>query len=161
MPYEPVNVLFIAVDDLRPELGCYGSTLAKTPCIDSLASNAFVFERAICSVPVCGASRASVMTGLRPNHSRFVKFSSRADEDAQGFPLLQNGSSRKARTLSNGKILHKNKDSADAWSEKPWRPKRDFRDYQEAKNQMIASTKGHGPATEKGSMTPSMQMMKF
>ena len=33
---EPVNVLFIAVDDLRPELGCYGSTLAKTPCIDSL-----------------------------------------------------------------------------------------------------------------------------
>ena len=149
---EPVNVLFIAVDDLRPELGCYGSTLAKTPCIDSLASNAFVFEHAICSVPVCGASRASVMTGLRPNHSRFIKFSSRADEDAPGIPIIAEWFKSKGyKTLSNGKILHKNKDSADAWSEKPWRPKRDFRDYQEAKNQMIASTKGHGPATEKGS----------
>ena len=81
-----------------------------------------------------------------------VAVDARADEDAPGIPIIAEWFKSKGyKTLSNGKILHKNKDSADAWSEKPWRPKRDFRDYQEAKNQMIASTKGHGPATEKGS----------
>ncbi len=56
------NVLFIAVDDLRPDLGCYGKDYIKSPNIDALAKNGTVFERAYCQQAVCSASRTSVMT---------------------------------------------------------------------------------------------------
>ena len=61
------NILFIAVDDLRPELGCYGATQIKTPNIDRLATRGVVFTRAYCQQPLCGPTRASILTGLRPN----------------------------------------------------------------------------------------------
>ena len=82
------NILFISIDDLRPELGCYGQTQIISPNIDSLASKSVVFKNAVCNVPVCGASRASLMTGLRPNKNRFLNFKSRADEDADLVPTL-------------------------------------------------------------------------
>ena len=147
----PVNVLFVAIDDLRPELGCYGSSTAITPNFDAFAQEAFVFERAVCAVPVCGASRASVMTGLRPNEDRFRTFSSRADEDAPEAPTMAEWLKAHGYTaVSNGKILHKNMDSKDGWSEKPWRPDRIFRDYQNPENTRIVALGGHGPATERG-----------
>lgn len=62
---DPPNVLFIAVDDLRPELGCYGNK-AITPNIDRLAASGMRFDRAYCNQAVCGASRISLMTGLYP-----------------------------------------------------------------------------------------------
>ena len=68
------NVLFIAVDDLRPQLGCYGVKQMRTPNIDRLAAQGTVFERAYCMVPTCGASRASLMTGIRPARNRFVSY---------------------------------------------------------------------------------------
>ena len=68
---EKPNILFIAVDDLRPELGCYDNTWIKSPNIDKLATGGVLFNRAYCQVPVCGASRASLMTGLRPTPERF------------------------------------------------------------------------------------------
>ena len=99
-----LNILFVSVDDLRPELGCYGSDVAKTPHLDAFAKNAFVFDRAVCAVPVCGASRASLMTGLRPNSERFRTFSARADEDAPNVPTLPAWLKSKGyTTLSNGK----------------------------------------------------------
>ncbi len=62
------NILFIAVDDLRPELGCYGAR-ALTPRIDALAASGVRFDRAYCNQAVCGASRVSLMTGLYPEHT--------------------------------------------------------------------------------------------
>jgi iduronate 2-sulfatase len=64
---KPTNVLFLAVDDLRPELGCYGHPLAKSPNIDRLAAHGVLFSRAYCQQAICSPSRASLMTGLRPD----------------------------------------------------------------------------------------------
>ena len=73
------NILFIAVDDLRPELGCYGAKQVKTPNIDAMAKEAVLFENSYCNVAVCGASRASLLTGVRPiTNKRFTSYKSRA-----------------------------------------------------------------------------------
>ncbi|MCP4812428.1 MAG: sulfatase-like hydrolase/transferase, partial [Planctomycetaceae bacterium] len=56
------NILFIAIDDLRPELGCYGSTIAKSPHLDKLATEGLLFKRAYCQQSICSPSRASLMT---------------------------------------------------------------------------------------------------
>ena len=67
---ERPNVLFIVVDDLKPMLGCYGDPLIKSPNIDRLASMGTVFLNAYCQQAVCGPTRASLLTGLRPDHTK-------------------------------------------------------------------------------------------
>lgn len=64
------NILFIAVDDLRPELGCYGRDYIKSPSIDRLARAGMVFTHAYCQQAVCSPSRSSLMTGTRPDTTR-------------------------------------------------------------------------------------------
>ena len=64
------NILFIPVDDLRPEAGAFGNRFIKTPNIDRLAREGVVFTRAYCQQAVCNPSRASLLTGLRPDTLR-------------------------------------------------------------------------------------------
>jgi len=63
------NILFIAVDDLRPELGCFGTTYAQTPNIDRLAATGVRFTNHFVQVPTCGASRYALLTGRSPANS--------------------------------------------------------------------------------------------
>jgi len=118
------NILFIAVDDLRTELGCYGRQQVKSPHIDRLASEGVVFSRTYCQVPVCGASRASLMTGIRPDHGagRFTHAGTRADRDVPAaINLAKHFRNHGYETVSNGKIFHYVQDSADSWTQPPFR----------------------------------------
>lgn len=67
---EPLNILFIPVDDLRPDFSVYGNEMVKTPNLDRLAKNGVTFTRAYCQQAVCNPSRASLLTGLRPDSLR-------------------------------------------------------------------------------------------
>lgn len=116
------NILFIAVDDLRPELNFYGAKYIKSPNLDKLASQSLVFNKAYCNIPVCGASRASLFTGMRPTRNRFITAHTSKDKqvpNAKSLPFLlkENGYT----TISNGKIYHYNKDDVAAWDEM-WQP---------------------------------------
>ncbi|PHS01746.1 MAG: iduronate sulfatase [Blastopirellula sp.] len=118
------NVLFIAVDDLRPELGCYGKKHIHSPNIDKLASAGVLFEKAYCMVPTCGASRASMMTGIRPSRKRFVNYLAIAENDAPGITTMNTQFKNNGYyTVSLGKIFHNPSDNAAGWSEPAWRPK--------------------------------------
>src|SRR6056297_744563 len=70
------NVLFIAIDDMRPELNCYGKSQIISPTIDQIASDGIVFTRAYCQVALCGPSRLSIMTGMHPDRLKNYGMSS-------------------------------------------------------------------------------------
>ena len=117
------NILFIAVDDLRPELNLYGQEHIKSPSLDKLASESIVFERTYCNVPVCGASRASLMSGVRPGRYRFLGYSTYLDEDYPGVTSLpKHFKNNGYYTISNGKIYHHADDDVEAWDEIWGRP---------------------------------------
>ncbi len=105
----PPNVLFIAVDDLACTLGCYGDLVAKTPHIDRLAATGVRFDRAYNQLPLCNPTRASVMTGLRPDQIKVYDLDRHfRDEvpDAVTIPqAFQNAGYFAARV---GKIYHYN-----------------------------------------------------
>jgi arylsulfatase A len=70
VPKRPLNVLFIAVDDLRPEFGCYGAKHIHSPNLDRLAARGVLFNRAYCQQAVCSPSRSSLVTGTRPDTTK-------------------------------------------------------------------------------------------
>ncbi len=101
------NVLFIICDDLRTELECYNHSMVKTPNINRLAENGVVFNRSYCNIPVCGASRASILTGMRPTCNAFSFWNLRVDKEAPDAMTL-NRTFKEAGyiTISNGKVFH-------------------------------------------------------
>ncbi|MCB9287796.1 MAG: sulfatase [Lewinellaceae bacterium] len=119
----PPNVLFIIIDDLRPELNSYKKTQIISPNIDLLANEGHIFKRAYCQNPVCGASRASILSGLRPTFDRFWDYQSQVDKDAPGTKTLPQAFKENGYyTLSNGKVFHILSDSDErSWSEPAWR----------------------------------------
>lgn len=123
VPAKRPNVLFISVDDLRPELNCYGSTQVYSPNIDKLAHSGTLFNRAYCNVPVCGASRSSLMTGIRPGYNRFLQYYAQADvEMPQATTLPEYFKQHGYQTISVGKVFHSPSDNEQkAWSETPYR----------------------------------------
>ena len=117
------NVLFIMADDMRPEMGCYGVKEVITPNIDKLAATGHQFMNAYCNVPVSGASRASLLTGVYPQHpNRFTSYNSSASIDAPfATPISKWFKDNGYHTVSNGKVFHNIADHASSWSEYPWR----------------------------------------
>ena len=121
---ERYNVLFIIVDDLRPLLGCYGHPEMHTPNIDRLAQQGTLFNRAYCQFPVCNPSRASILTGLRPDtngvHNNNAHFRDTLP-DVVTFP--QYFKAHGYHTRSIGKIMHAQLTDEISWSVPSWEPR--------------------------------------
>lgn len=116
------NILFLAIDDLRPELGCYGSSIAVSPNIDKLAANGLLFNRAYCQQAICGPSRASLMSGARPESIGVThNYTLLRDGDMPNvITLPQHFRSNGYETVYCGKVFH-GKDALDelSWSRQP------------------------------------------
>lgn len=112
------NVLFVAFDDLRLNLGCYGDTAAKTPNIDRLAARGTLFGRAYAQQAVCNPSRQSVLTGRRPDSIRVwdlrAEFRTTAPD---AIPMPEHFKLNGYRTQAIGKIYHDGKRDAASWNE--------------------------------------------
>ena len=158
------NVLLLYMDDLRPELNSYGHKQIISPNIDALANRSVQFTQAYSNVAVCGASRASMLTGMLPTKTRFIDYKTRLDIETPNevtWPRLlkDNGYT----TISNGKIYHHLDDRISDWDE-VWRPyafdENDqdlspldywqslWKDYQLAENIELYKATDTGPAYE-------------
>ena len=116
-PKKRPNVLFFAVDDLRPELGCYGVVGIKSPNIDRLAKRGMVFERAYCQQAVCSPSRTSLMTGARPDSTKvwdLVTHFRKAMPEV--VTLTQHFKQNGYFVQGMGKIFHPGYDDERSWS---------------------------------------------
>ncbi|KAA3613794.1 MAG: DUF4976 domain-containing protein [Calditrichaeota bacterium] len=101
------NILFISIDDLRPDLGCYGNTEIQTPNIDKFAATGVVFTQNHCQSAVCAPSRASLMTGLRPDSTRVWHLGDKFREiNPDAVTIPQYFKKFGYHTVSLGKIFH-------------------------------------------------------
>ncbi|QDU39506.1 Arylsulfatase [Maioricimonas rarisocia] len=117
------NVLFIAIDDLRPELGCYGSEIAVSPRLDALAADGLLFERAYCQQAICRPSRASLMTGARPDTTGlYHNYVALRELQPDILTLPQHFRAHGYETVYCGKIFHQgDTDEEFSWSREPVR----------------------------------------
>ncbi|MDB4713354.1 sulfatase [bacterium] len=115
------NILFIAIDDMRPEMGCYGSPIAITPNINKLAKQGLLFNRAYCQQAICSPSRASIMTGTRPDTNGVIEnYTYFRDANPDIVTLPQHFRNHGYETVNMGKIYHgKYNDAEKSWSRGP------------------------------------------
>ena len=117
------NVLFIAVDDLRPELGCYGVPVIKSPNIDALARRGTVFNRAYCQQAVCSPSRTSLLTGRRPDTTKIYDLQTHFRLTLPDvITLPEHFKTHGYHTLGFSKIYHGGLDDPRSWSVPHWTP---------------------------------------
>ena len=117
------NVLLIIVDDLRTALPTYGATQVVAPNLTAFSKNAVQFNNAYVNIPTCGASRASILTGMRPTREYYKKYYTSIDEDMpQAVTISQLLQAKGYTTISNGKVSHNQSDKASTWDEL-WRPR--------------------------------------
>ncbi|MFW6155153.1 MAG: sulfatase [Planctomycetota bacterium] len=114
------NILFIPVDDLRPQLGCYGMRQVLSPNIDALAADGLVLRRAYCQQAICGPSRASVLTGCRPDTTGIYDLKTMVrDVMPDVVTLPQHFKNHGYETVSIGKVYHHRPDDPQGWSTEP------------------------------------------
>ena len=117
------NVLFISVDDLRTSLGVYDDPIAISPNIDQLASEGITFREAFCQSAVCAPSRASLMTGVRPDSTRVWHLGDKFREiNPQAVTMPQYFSNFGYHTVNIGKIFHNYMPDSISWDEPDLRP---------------------------------------
>jgi arylsulfatase A-like enzyme len=117
-----MNVLFIAVDDLRPQLGCYGVKHIISPNIDRLARRGLLFESTYCQQAVCGPTRASLLSGVRPDTSKIYGNNTPVRKAMPRVTTLpEHFKNNGYETLSIGKIYHHPSDDRQGWSKEPSR----------------------------------------
>ena len=122
------NVLFIVVDDLRPQLGCYGVDSVHSPHIDELAAQGTVFDRAYCQQSVCAPSRASVLTGCRPDTTGIFDLQTPVRSVMPDVVTLpKHFKNHGYTTRSIGKIYHHRKDDLEGWSDEPYQSTGDWK----------------------------------
>ncbi len=157
LPAPHPNVLFIVVDDLRPDVGCYRHRAVASPHIDRLASEGILLRRACAQFPMCSPSRCSVLSGLRPTRTRFTDNLARKDREAPDAPSLPILFRRKGyTTLSLGKVYHEVEDDPEAWTEPPWEPKGNWAGrkgyriayFVEENKETARKNRGNGPPYE-------------
>ena len=142
------NILFLMIDDLRPELSMYGQSQISSPNIDALAKSGVTFKRAYCNVPVCGASRASVLTGIRPTANLFLKYNASITKETPNIlTLVKHFKNQGYTTISNNKITHLKRDIKE-WDEEWYPYKKGWRDYQSKENINLEKRGQHGYAYE-------------
>lgn len=114
---ERPNVLFLMVDDLRPELGCYGAKGVQSPNIDALASTAVRFDRAFVQYPVCNPSRTSMLTGRYPTTTGVMDNNTWfGASHPEWITLPRHFKTSGYAALRTGKIFHGGIDDSDAWT---------------------------------------------
>jgi arylsulfatase A-like enzyme len=118
-----LNVLLLISDDLRPELGCYGSALGKTPHLDALAAAGVRFDRAYCQFPLCNPSRVSMLTSRHPGTTGVLGNRTNFRSIHPDFVSLpQHFHAHGYATLRSGKVFHGGIDDPLAWTEGGDRP---------------------------------------
>src|SRR2546421_467556 len=112
------NVLFIISDDLRPELGCYGNPIIKTPNIDSIAARGTRFDRAYAQFPLCNPSRSSMLNGRYPTQTGVMDNNSYFRTKHPDYVTLPQYFQKNGYpTLRTGKIFHGGIDDQVSWTE--------------------------------------------
>ena len=111
------NILYLMADDMRPQLGAYGQALMKTPQLDALAASSLVFDAAYTQFSYCAPSRASFLTGRRPDRTKVLNFDHTFREFHPNWTTLPEYFKNQGYfTTAAGKIFHDGEDDPQSWS---------------------------------------------